>query len=60
MRRNKYLEPHGAMVIYAITLDLEIPKEEIEFFESLMEELDFEKAIIYWPLLWLTRGGFYR
>ena len=50
-----------AMVIYALAPDFEIPKEEIEFFENLIEELVFEKAVIYWPLLcadawWVLRA----
>ena len=40
-----------AMVIYALVPDFEVPKEEIEFFSSLIEKVEFDKSVTYWPLL---------
>ena len=40
-----------AMVIYALTPDIEVPTEEITFFGKLIQALDFKKAVAYWPLL---------
>ena len=40
-----------AMIIYAHTPNIEVPKEEIEFFEKLIQTLEFDKAVTYWPLL---------